>query len=239
MGTIRGRAVVDFLRHRLNLAPTATYDTRDFWDRSYAKAVRAHEWGVASGALLDYPFRDASPHRAASGGAGAAALADDCPRDGPLLVLGGGTSALGGDLADAGWADVSAVDFSSVAVDRGQREEPAVDWRFGDARDLSEYENAAFRSVVDKGTVDAIYLSAGPGHAADVRSVAAAAARVLEPRSGVFAVLSFSAPAYLWPLLADDAHWDVAASEVRRLDSIFLYLLRRRRAEGGSKRRRR
>ena len=63
MGTIRGRAVVDFLRHRLNLAPTATYDTRDFWDRSYAKAVRAHEWGVASGALLDYPFRDASPRR--------------------------------------------------------------------------------------------------------------------------------------------------------------------------------
>ena len=61
-----------------------------------------------------------------------------------------------------GWSDVTALDFSEVAVKRGLEMEPSVNWMVGDARRLDEiFDEAAFGSIVDKGTVDAIYLSAG------------------------------------------------------------------------------
>ena len=104
------------------------------------------------------------------------------------------------------------------------------------------YERAEFDSVLDKGTVDAIYLSAGDDFAKDIGDVAKSAAYVAAPKTGTFAVLSFTHPDYLWPLLVDPAphQWDLATSEVRKLDFIYLYLLRRsHRGEASPKRRRR
>lgn len=241
MGTIRGRAVLDFLRHRLSLAPTASYDRKDFWDRSYAKTVRPHEWGVKSADLMRYAFTDASPIGFGGGVASTSRLEDDCPKKGRTLLLGGGTSSLGGDLVKAGWTDVAAVDFSDVAVARGVATEPEVAWSLGDARDLEAFPAASLSAVLDKGTIDAIYMSAGANHEADVAAVAASAAGALQPKTGVLAVLSLTAPRYLWPLLFASAphNWDVATSEVRRLDAIYLYLLRRGRASGGPAKRRR
>jgi len=127
---------------------------------------------------------------------------------------------------DNGWADVTALDFSEVAVKRGLEMEPSVNWLVGDARRLDEnFGEATFGAIVDKGTIDAIYLSAGDDCDADVNAVAAGAARVLEPR-GTFLCVSLSAPQYLWPLLQGDA-WDIQQCEVRRLDGAFLYVMRR------------
>ena len=96
----------------------------------------------------------------------------------------------------------------------------------GDARRLDEnFEGAAFGAVVDKGTVDAIYLSAGETCGEDIGAVARGASRILEPR-GAFLVVSLSAPRYIWPLLQCDA-WDASQCEVRRLDGAFLYVMRR------------
>ena len=107
----------------------------------------------------------------------------------------------------------------------------------GDARDLrATFADGTFGSVVDKGTVDAIYLSAGDRYEDDVRRVSTSAAAALAPR-GVFAVVSLTAPAYLWPLLEGPA-WDGATSEARRLDAAYLYLLRKKR-EGSTQTKRR
>ena len=142
------------------------------------------------------------------------------------LVLGGGTSTLGQALIDNGWSDVTALDFSEVAVKRGLEMEPSVDWVVGDARRLDEtFDDSTFGSIVDKGTIDAIYLSAGDSCDADVNAVSQGAALVLEPR-GTFVCVSLSAPKYLWPLLQCDA-WDTSQCEVRRLDGAFLYVMRR------------
>ena len=104
--------------------------------------------------------------------------------------------------------------------------EPSVNWMVGDARRLDEtFDEAAFGAIVDKGTVDAIYLSAGDSCTEDVGAVATGAARVLEPR-GALLVVSLSAPRYIWPLLQCDA-WDTSQCEVRRLDGAFLYVMRR------------
>ena len=231
MGSVRGRAVLDFLRHRFDLKVAAQYDTKAFWEMSYAAAVRPHEWGCDSSALQRYGFRDASPHRGAvSEARGESTLERDCAKGARVLLLGAGTSKLGGDLRRAGWSDVTAVDFSEVAVIKGRAREPEVDWRLADCRALRPtFDAGAFDVVLDKGTVDAIYLSAGPDHAADVGRVASSALDVLAPAGGTLAVLSLTQPAYLWPLLVGDARWDLAASEVRDLGFIFLYLLRRRR----------
>ena len=150
----------------------------------------------------------------------------DCPRAAKTLVLGGGTSTLGQSLIDHGWSDVTALDFSEVAVKRGLEMEPSVNWLQGDARRLGEtFDEAAFGAIVDKGTIDAIYLSAGDSCTEDVGAVAAGAAKLLVPR-GSFLVVSLSAPKYLWPLLQGDA-WDTSQCEVRRLDGAFLYVMRR------------
>ena len=104
--------------------------------------------------------------------------------------------------------------------------EPSVDWLQGDARRLDEaFDDSTFGSIVDKGTVDAIYLSAGETCGEDVSAVSHGAARVLQPR-GTFLCVSLSAPQYLWPLLQCDA-WDTSQCEVRRLDGAFLYVMRR------------
>ena len=150
----------------------------------------------------------------------------DCPRAAKTLVLGGGTSTLAQTLCDEGWSDVTALDFSEVAVKRGLEMEPAVDWVVGDARRLDEnFGEGAFGAIVDKGTIDAIYLSAGDSCTEDVGAVAAGASRILAPR-GTFLCVSLSAPQYLWPLLQGDA-WDIQQCEVRRLDGAFLYVMRR------------
>lgn len=50
MGSVRGRAVLDFLRHRVGWSATGAFDTKDFWDASYAKrGMGAHEWALAPG----------------------------------------------------------------------------------------------------------------------------------------------------------------------------------------------
>ena len=142
------------------------------------------------------------------------------------LVLGGGTSTLGQTLIDNGWNDVTALDFSEVAVKRGLEMEPAVKWVVGDARRLDEsFGEGTFGAIVDKGTIDAIYLSAGDGCTEDVGAVAQGASRILEPR-GTFLCVSLSAARYIWPLLQGDA-WDTSQCEVRRLDGAFLYVMRR------------
>ena len=104
--------------------------------------------------------------------------------------------------------------------------EPSVNWMVGDARRLDEtFSDETFGAIVDKGTVDAIYLSAGETCGEDVSAVSHGAARVLQPR-GTFLCVSLSAPRYIWPLLRCDA-WDIQQCEVRRLDGAFLYVMRR------------
>ena len=165
-------------------------------------------------------------HRTTTTARGSATLDQDCPRAAKTLVLGGGTSTLGQTMIDNGWSDVTALDFSEVAVKRGLEMEPSVNWLVGDARRLDEnFGEGTFGAIVDKGTIDAIYLSAGDSCTEDVGAVAAGAARVLEPR-GTFLCVSLSAPQYLWPLLQCDA-WDTSQCEVRRLDGAFLYVMRR------------
>ena len=226
MGSVRGRALLDLARHRLGWTARGGFDTKEFWERSYAKAVLPHEWALPPSSLLKYEFRDVSMHRTTTTARATATLDQDCPRAAKTLVLGGGTSTLGQTLIDAGWSDVTALDFSEVAVKRGLEMEPSVNWLQGDARRLDEtFDEGAFGSIVDKGTVDAIYLSAGDSCTEDVGAVATGAARVLEPR-GALLVVSLSAPRYIWPLLQCDA-WDTSQCEVRRLDGAFLYVMRR------------
>lgn len=236
MGSVRGRALLDLVRHRFGWTARGGFDTKQFWEHTYGKSggVLPHEWALPPAALLKYAFADASPHRQTTRGRATTSLEVDCPLSMKTLVLGGGTSALAQMLKDAGWADVAALDFSEVAVSRGKEVEPDVNWSLGDARTLDEvYDEGSFGSVVDKGTIDAIYLSADAEYAADVGKVAAGVARLLQPR-GAFLVVSLSAPEYMWPLLQNGA-WDVTQSEVRRLDGAFLYVLRRgRRPRGAS-----
>ena len=226
MGSVRGRALLDLARHRLGWTARGGFDTKEFWERSYAKAVLPHEWALPPSSLLKYEFRDVSMHRTTTTARATATLDQDCPRAAKTLVLGGGTSTLGQTLIDNGWNDVTALDFSEVAVKRGLEMEPSVNWMVGDARRLDEnFGEGTFGAIVDKGTVDAIYLSAGDSCTEDVGAVAAGAARVLQPR-GTFLCVSLSAPRYIWPLLRCDA-WDTSQCEVRRLDGAFLYVMRR------------
>ena len=52
MGTVRGRAVLDLFRHRFGWTARGAFDTKAFWDQSYAKTYAPHEWALPPAALL-------------------------------------------------------------------------------------------------------------------------------------------------------------------------------------------
>ena len=134
MTSVRGRAVIDFIRFGLRaerFMPKNPYASRSWWDDVYLRyEVARFEWGVEYYQLRDYRYTDATPRgvppataaaaaaaAAAAGGGGGGlrgSLSDHAPRHGRTLLLGIGTSTMTEEMFVDGWRDVTAVDFSQV-----------------------------------------------------------------------------------------------------------------------------
>eukprot|EP00968_Pinguiococcus_pyrenoidosus_P012599 scaffold1111_cov253-Pinguiococcus_pyrenoidosus.AAC.4 len=119
-----------------------------------------------------------------------------------VLELGCGQSALSAKLYDADVSkDIVAVDFSPKAIEfcKDNFARPGVAYEVADARELSE-DLGTFDVVLDKGTIDANWCSAGGEKG--IAEISASVYRALRP-NGVFLSLSFTAPDYLVPFHRD------------------------------------
>lgn len=228
---------MDWLRHQVGFKPRAVYHLPEFWDAAYMRGQREpFEWaGVSLEDLYDYTFVDASLHRPdstsscdSSGRTIRRQLAADIPFHSRVLIIGSGTSLLGHKMVRAGWrGGITQLDFSGVVIFEAQE---GLEWVLGDAREM-QYDKC-YDAVIDKGTIDALYLSAFEDHATDIGKIVRGVAAALLPQTGVFIAFSLSHPRYIWHLLADPTTatlWDARTSQVRKLDSIYMYVLRRSR----------
>ena len=86
------------------------------------------------------------------------------------LVLGCGNSELSEHLRDAGYGHIVSIDISAVCVQQ-MREQHARDTKLsfvqGDVRDMKQlFPDGSFDLVVDKATLDAVFIASGTGSGA-------------------------------------------------------------------------
>ena len=67
------------------------------------------------------------------------------------------------DMYDGGYQSLSAFDYASESIEYFERikgnERSGIELNVADARNLTLYEENSFDTIVDKGTLDAIYLA--------------------------------------------------------------------------------
>mmetsp|Transcript_61395 Transcript_61395/g.181494 ORF Transcript_61395/g.181494 Transcript_61395/m.181494 type:complete len:257 (-) Transcript_61395:103-873(-) len=105
-----------------------------------------------------------------------------------VLVPGTGNDVTPCGVYDAGWNDITAFDYSEAGVERARKlfgeRRRGVDVVHADARDLP-FEEASFDAVLDKGTLDAIYIAGKDSFVRAVREFG----RVVSP-GGVYVCVS-------------------------------------------------
>jgi SAM-dependent methyltransferase len=114
--------------------------------------------------------------------------------DQKVLIPGVGIDSLITDMYDVGYTQLAAFDYAPESIAHCQRmlgADRKVDLRTADARDLHVYASESFDAVIDKGTLDAVFL-AGDDKEERLDSLTRAIselARVLKP-GGIFFSLS-------------------------------------------------
>lgn len=160
MGSIRARRVLDALSRLVPSRPE--YGRQSYWDKTYKSALFPFEWaGLTFEDLVEYRYTTQEQPAASRG-----ALEHDVPKDAPALLLGTGTSLFPEAMAEAGWGDLTSIDFAASVV--GPRREAAeehllgVRWLETDARRMDAFASCTFASALDKGLLDGSYLGGPP-----------------------------------------------------------------------------
>lgn len=134
------------------------FGRREYWDNAYRSGDLddSNTKGDASTFSWYCNWEDLEPF-----------FADCCPdRDAAILVPGIGNDAAIRGMFDAGYENLSAFDYAPEGVECarkmfGDDRLEKIDLRVADARNLVEYHDSSFDAVLEKGTLDSIYLSGG------------------------------------------------------------------------------
>jgi ribosome biogenesis GTPase A/SAM-dependent methyltransferase len=159
------------------------YREEGYWDRRF-KTESEYEWLCG--------FHDV-----------AEMLMRDVRREQSIMILGCGNSPFSAQLADAGFSNITSVDYSATVV-KNMREKyavthPGLKWEKSDVRDLHEFDDRTFDVVVDKACFDALVCDEGdPWHpnertVADMTAAVRATSRVLK-NTGTFISIGFQQP---------------------------------------------
>ena len=160
------------------------YTKKDYWEYRFSKED-SYEW------LCPYEsFKDLV----------ASYLPDKSTR---ILLVGTGNSSLPAALADDGYLNIIATDYSNAVVDRMRNKmhdsHPIIAWAVADMTDLRDFGDQSFDVVLDKAAMDAILADGGdtwdpPEELLSVvEKVVSETQRVLRP-GGVYLQLTFSQP---------------------------------------------
>ena len=168
--------------------PMNPFGDPSYWERMYEGrgdlAGEAYSWFCG--------FRDLEPF-----------LRELAPAGGRVLVPGCGNDPSNVDLYDAGgYEALSLFDYSPEGVKRAEAlfGDRPVDVRVADCRALP-YADAAFDVVLDKGTLDVLYLTSRD----DLARAATELARVAGPKAVVVSLSRVCPPELLLAAFPDDA----------------------------------
>eukprot|EP00198_Chlamydomonas_reinhardtii_P001902 XP_001691238.1 SAM-dependent methyltransferase [Chlamydomonas reinhardtii] len=139
-----------------------------------------------------------------------------------VLHVGCGNSNFQEGMANDGYQLVN-TDISEVVINQMRKKHagmPGLRYVVSDCRDMPEFLDCQFGSVIDKGTVDALLCSQDAS--ADVTAMFREISRVLLP-GGMFLLITLGGPAHRLPLVnRPEFGWSVQVCLVRRVpDSQF------------------
>ncbi|KAF8586366.1 S-adenosyl-L-methionine-dependent methyltransferase [Ramaria rubella] len=199
----------------MELLPNANeqYETKEYWDQRYRNEApdASFDWfksySQISGIIDEFVMPKSS-----------------------ILVLGCGNSTLSEEMYDAGYTNITNVDFSSVLI-RNMRNKhaegrPKMQWLEMDVRSLT-FESQSFDVVIDKGTMDAMMTAKGdvwnpsPQIIESCTKEISEVLRVLKPGLGVFLYLTFGQPHFRRRYLQRDGTTLI----VKELGDAFHYYL--------------
>ena len=121
-----------------------------------------------------------------------------------ILMVGCGNSTFSRDLYNAGYKNITNIDFSAVVIDKMKEkyklECPEMTWEVMDMTDLSGFEDQYFDVVIDKAAMDALAVDEGDvwdpaEHVIKaIDRTCSENARVLKTDGGKFVQISFAQP---------------------------------------------
>jgi hypothetical protein len=106
------------------------------------------------------------------------------------MVLGCGNSVLSEDLHSAGFTNVTSIDYSEAVINEMRQKcgsQPALVWETMDAT-VMRFDDESWETIVDKGTLDALYAEDTPSISATAEAMLRETQRVLASRGRFFLV---------------------------------------------------
>lgn len=152
----------------------------------------------------------------------------DKRRGGKILILGCGNSTLSYDLHIDGYGPVVSVDYSQTIIDilkERHSSQSGMIFIREDIKNMSSLEDGSFSTIIDKGTLDAIFCDNSslwdPSTTVrnDIKSCVAEIQRLMSEDS-IFISVSFGQPHFRLPLL-QSPFWTLKAEEI---DGTFCHL---------------
>ena len=150
----------------------AQYGKKDYWEERYARDTEPFDWYQRYSGLR-------------------VVLEERIKKTDTILVTGCGNSRLSEEMFEAGFENISNIDYSSKVIHQmAEKNETPMEYTVMDVTAL-DFGSSYFDVVLDKGTLDSV--SCGEGSTANIAKYMGEVSRVLKP-NGVFVVISYGAP---------------------------------------------
>ena len=160
------------------------YREQTYWEKRF-QTEDQYEWLCTYNDLQDYIKRDLK-------------------EEDKIIVLGCGNSTFSSDLCDAGFSNVTSVDFSTAVINAMRKKyelsHPTLEWIVSDVRNLKEIPSNMFDVVIDKACLDALVCDEGDPWEpnvrtkTDVHSTLTSVVRILKPENSSFISIGFQQP---------------------------------------------
>ncbi|CAJ0930184.1 unnamed protein product, partial [Mesorhabditis belari] len=152
-----------------------------------------------------------------------------------ILHIGCGSSHLSMRLYEAGFCDITNVDYSQILIDsslqRYAASYPEMKWICDDMLSLNKIESNAYDVVLEKATIEALLVKEkSPWCPSDealvvLDQVFSSVTRVLRT-GGVFISISFTQPHFRVPALMRNPNWSINVEEFGTSFHYYVYLLK-------------
>lgn len=175
----------------------AQYGKQEYWDERYTRDPEPFDWYQRWSGIRDVLTEYIKPTQ-------------------NILVIGAGNSRLSEEMFDEGFAQITNIDTSLVAVKAMQdkyKDKDGMVYAQMDVRQM-ELQDGTYNCVIDKGTLDSVLC--GEASTLNVQKALSEIARVLDNK-GVFICISHGQPSYrLTYMQRPEFGWEVRVHTVEK-----------------------